>query len=68
MNWKNLRTNRCPKCPCKLHPIQSGGLIMCNSKKCDFKIKPDRMKEIVSGMNEKEVEKSINNQELLNNL
>ena len=52
MKWYRLRENGCPKCKFKLHPLMSGKLIVCNSKKCDFKIKPERMAEIVAQQNE----------------
>lgn len=72
MKWYRLKDNGCPKCDCKLHPLMTGRLIVCNSKKCDFKISPERMQEIVSQQNAKDIEKSLvseeTNQELLNNL
>lgn len=70
MKWYRLKTNGCPKCDCKLHPLMSGKLIVCNSKMCDFKISPERMQGIVSQQNTRSLEQNApeDNQEALNNL
>ena len=48
MNWHNLDKNKCPKCGkdliIGLEEIH-GGFIYCS---CGFKIRPERMKEIVT--------------------
>ena len=49
MNWKNLKQNKCPKCSKELF-VRSTGMISCDNPKCDFKIKPAKMNEIVNSM------------------
>jgi len=71
MKWYRLKDNGCPKCNCKLRPLMSGNLIVCNSKKCDFRISPQRMQEIISEQVSRQipaVAEEERTQELLNNL
>ena len=71
MKWYRLKVNGCPKCNCMLHPLMNGKLIVCNSKKCDFRISPQRMQEIISEQITKQIPAVIEEertQELLNNL
>lgn len=49
MNWKNLKQNKCPNCNKELIP-RSTGMISCDNMKCDFKIKPAKMSEIINNM------------------
>ncbi len=46
--WKNLKDNRCPKCK---HALErragDGDYVVCSVLSCEFKITPERFKELV---------------------
>lgn len=63
MNWNNLKKNKCPKCGKDLGTMfydgrDRGQFIFCsNVEKCDFKITPKRMKEIVGNQVTRDLDK-----------
>lgn len=66
MKWANLKNNKCPKCNASLS--FQGKIIVC-SKECGFKIREERMSEIVSSQVSGRIEREHEtNQEALNEL
>lgn len=57
MNWKKLKSNKCPECGSNLDPAERDGLIFCGKSLCGFKIYIDRLSEIVSGMVTKDIDR-----------
>ena len=58
MNWKKLKSNKCPECGKGLEPVETDGLIFCEGSACGFKIHKDKLVEIVSIIVLKEIDKA----------
>lgn len=57
LKWYNLKNNRCPKCGGRLEQDRTGGLIHCKTiGGCDFRIKEEKMRSIVSSMVNKKID------------
>lgn len=73
MNWNNLKTERCPKCECKLFSDDSSNILKCalndglgGQFSCDFIITQSRMREITNNIALKDYDHD--NLDELNNL
>ena len=51
MEWTNLKENKCPKCEEYLEgPID--GMYFCSDIECNFKIREERLEELLEEMEE----------------
>ena len=68
LNWKNLKSNRCPQCGKAIKQTPLDPLIRCVI--CDFAIREDKMSALVASMVKGQVnfEKFVDNFSELNNL
>lgn len=48
MNWKNLKLNKCPQCDKDFTEMSFSKPEIISCFNCQFKIRPERMKEIIS--------------------
>lgn len=55
--WSRLKENKCPLCNGDLTFSEHSELIHCSGK-CDFKIRPAKMKQIITSMVDQEIKKN----------
>lgn len=53
MDWKALQSEECPKCGEPLDDVEEE-MIVCSDPDCDFKIRQERLKQILEDMDDQD--------------